>query len=84
MSAEMFDIVVRGPLPQMIVGEFDGFEVTDDETGSIRLVGIVPDQAKLVGLLDLLHSFDVVIESVRHVPETGDPPGGAARAPEPS
>jgi hypothetical protein len=84
MGAEMFDIVVRGPLPQMIVAEFDGFEVIADGTGSIRLVGTVPDQAKLVGLLDLLHGYDVEIESVRHVHATGDRPGRAGRAPEPS
>ncbi|GAA1058266.1 hypothetical protein GCM10017608_06680 [Agromyces luteolus] len=72
MSVERFDIVVRGELAPMIVEEFVGFEVVPGHPGSTRLLGTVPDQARLVGLLDLLRGFDVEIESVTHVPGRDD------------
>lgn len=72
MSAETFDIVVRGELGPMITDELEGFDVVPGESGVTRLRGRVPDQARLVGLLDLLRGFNVDIESVTHVPA---PPG---------
>jgi hypothetical protein len=68
MIAETFDIVVRGELGPMITDELEGFTVVASEGGSTRLRGIVPDQARLVGLLDLLRAFNIEIESVTHVP----------------
>jgi hypothetical protein len=68
MSAETFDILVRGELGPMITDELDGFVVVSSGEGSTRLRGVVPDQARLVGLLDLLRGFNVEIEAVMHVP----------------
>lgn len=68
MTAETFDIVVRGELGPMITDELEGFEVVVSDAGSTRLRGMVPDQARLVGLLDLLRGFNIEIESVTHVP----------------
>ena len=68
MGVEMFDIVVRGELSAMITDELEGFDVLSSGAGSTRLRGVVPDQARLVGLLDLLRAFNVEIESVTHVP----------------
>lgn len=71
MTAETFDIVVRGELGPMITDELDGFAVVSRSEGSTRLRGVVPDQARLVGLLDLLRSLNVEIDAVVRVQ---DPP----------
>lgn len=68
MIAETFDIVLRGELSPMITDELEDFEVVSCEGGSTRLRGLVPDQARLVGVLDLLRAFNIEIESVTHVP----------------
>lgn len=68
MIDETFDIVVRGELGPMITDELEGFEVVSSQAGSTRLRGRVPDQARLVGVLDLLRAFNIEIESVTHVP----------------
>ena len=69
MTAEMFDILVRGELGPMITDELEGFSVVSSGAGSTRLRGVVPDQARLVGLLDLLRGFNIEIEAVIHVPD---------------
>jgi len=68
MGAETFDIVVRGELGPMITDELEGFEVVGGARGRTCLRGLVPDQARLVGVLELLRGFNVEIESVTHVP----------------
>ena len=70
MIAETFDILVRGEVGHLITDELAGFEVIESNAGSTRLRGVVPDQARLVGLLDLLRSFNIEIEAVRHVSES--------------
>jgi hypothetical protein len=67
MGAETFDIVIRGQLGPLITDELEGFEVVSREGGATVLRGRVPDQARLVGLLELLRGFNVEIESVTHV-----------------
>ncbi|MFD4421689.1 hypothetical protein ACFWN7_09320 [Agromyces sp. NPDC058484] len=67
MNAETFEIIVRGELGPRITDELEGFAVVSSESGSTRLRGLVPDQARLVGVLDLLRSLNVDIESVTHV-----------------
>lgn len=67
MIAETFDIVVRGELSRMITDELEGFEVVSSRAGSTCLRGLVPDQARLVGVLEFLRGFNIEIESVTHV-----------------
>ena len=67
MGAETFDIVVRSELGPMITDELEGFEVVQAERGRTRLRGLVPDQARLIGVLELLRGFNVEIESVTPV-----------------
>ena len=50
MTAETFDILVRGELGPMITDELDGFAVVSSGAGRTRLRGVVPDQARLVGV----------------------------------
>jgi hypothetical protein len=68
MGVETFEILVRGALGPMITDELVGFEVVSSGPGSTLLRGYVPDQARLLGVLDLLRGLNVEIESVRHVP----------------
>lgn len=68
MNAETFEIIVRGELSPMITDELEGFHVVSSRSGSTRLRGVVPDQARLVGVLDLLRGLNVEIEAVTHVP----------------
>ncbi|WP_448811737.1 hypothetical protein [Agromyces bauzanensis] len=51
----------------MITDELEGFEVVHAERGRTRLRGLVPDQARLIGVLELLLGFNVEIESVTPV-----------------
>lgn len=67
MHAETFEIIVRGELTPMITDELDGFDVVSSGPGSTRLRGVVPDQARLLGVLDLLRGLNVEIEAVTHV-----------------
>ncbi|GAA1959648.1 hypothetical protein [Agromyces allii] len=72
MGAEKFDILVRGELGSMITDELVGFDVVARGDGSTRLRGEVPDQARLLGLLDLLRGLNVEIEAVTHLPDPSD------------
>ena len=67
MGAETFDIIVRSELGPMITDELEGFEAAHVEGGRTRLRGSVPDQARLIGVLELLRGFNVEIESVMPV-----------------
>ncbi|GAA4382654.1 hypothetical protein [Agromyces bauzanensis] len=72
MIAETFEILVRGELSPMIIAELQGFEVVTRQAGSTRLRGCVPDQSRLVGVLELLRGFNIEIESVKHVTAQSD------------
>ena len=67
MGAETFDIVVRGELGPMITDELEGFEVMDHEHGTTRLRGLGPDQARQLGVLEMLRGINVEIETVTPV-----------------
>lgn len=71
MGVETFDIVVRGELGPTITGELEDFDVISFGPVTTHLRGRVPDQARLVGVLDLLRGFNVEIESVTHVHAPG-------------
>jgi hypothetical protein len=72
MGIETFDILVRGELRPMITDELVGFEVVSSRPGSTLLRGEVPDQARLLGILDLLRGLNVEIEAVTHVRDRAD------------
>lgn len=72
MIAETFEILVRGELGPLITDELEDFEVVSRQAGSTRLRGRVPDQARLVGVLELLRGFNIEIESVTHVTVQSD------------
>ena len=53
-ARHMFEIVVKGRLSPTLVAALDGFEVSRCDDGMTHLVGWVPDQAGLHGLLERL------------------------------
>jgi hypothetical protein len=67
MIAETFDILIRGRVGDLIIDELEGFNIVAVSDGSTLLRGVVPDQARLIGVLDFLRGFNVEIEAVTHV-----------------
>ncbi|NEN05941.1 hypothetical protein G3T36_08645 [Diaminobutyricibacter tongyongensis] len=64
MLNETYEIVIRGTLSPAVLGAFPGFDVTEVEDGFTHLVGTVPDQARLHGLLDTVASLNIELVSV--------------------
>lgn len=70
MSRATFEIVINGTLSEPVVALIDGFQVSSIEHGFTHLVGSVPDQAKLRGLLLLFGNLNIEIVSVNQVSES--------------
>jgi hypothetical protein len=64
LSAQSFEIVVKGRLSPALVVAIDGFEVSGVEDGRTTLVGWVPDQARLHGTFELLRDLNIELVSV--------------------
>lgn len=64
MSAQSFEIVVKGRLSPTLVAAIDGFEVIGVEEGRTTLVGWVPDQSRLHGTIELLRDLNIELVSV--------------------
>jgi hypothetical protein len=67
MHAQVMEVVVRGRLGPDLVAALDGFEVQPDEHGLTRIVGPVPDQSMLFGLLDMFDGLHIEVVSVNPV-----------------
>jgi hypothetical protein len=67
MTAGTFEIVIRGTLGDAVTQAFDGFTVSTPEHGLTRLVGWVPDQARLHGVLEMLRDLGIDLVSVTEV-----------------
>jgi hypothetical protein len=79
VTGEPFEIVVRGRLSPMLVAAIEGFEVRSFGDGLTRLVGWIPDQARLFGLFTVLWELNIELESVNPEPAfpfAGQTPGG--------
>ncbi len=71
MSAQSFEIVVKGRLSPALIAAIQGFEVTHVENGMTHLVGWVPDQSGLHGTLELLQDLNIEISSIVEVQPDG-------------
>lgn len=60
-------VVVRGRLSPELVATLSEFEISTGSDGRTSVVGVIPDQAKLIGLLDLLDQFHIEVLSVNPV-----------------
>jgi hypothetical protein len=64
LSAQSFEIVVKGRLSPTLVAAIDGFEASGVEDGRTTLVGWVLDQARLHGTIELLRDLNIELVSV--------------------
>ena len=67
MHAHVMEVVVRGRLGADLVAALDGFDVEPGEQGLTRIVGPVPDQSMLFGLLDMFDGLHIEVVSVNPV-----------------
>ena len=67
MHAHVMEVVVRGRLGAELVAALDGFEVEPTDHGLTRIVGPVPDQSMLFGLLDMFDDLHIEVVSVNPV-----------------
>lgn len=64
MLNETYEIVIRGTLSPAVLAAFPGFDVQKVEHGFTHLIGTVPDQARLHGLLETVASLNIELVSV--------------------
>jgi hypothetical protein len=67
LSAEAFEIVVKGRLTPTLTSALEGFEVSRYDDHQTHLVGWVPDQARLHFVLSILRDLNVELVSVKAV-----------------
>lgn len=72
MTPQVVCILLRGRLGPALVAALDGFDVRATDDGCTRVVGRVPDQAKLIGLLDMFDELHIEVVSVNPVPDAVD------------
>lgn len=63
-SPKIYQIRVRGKVPERWQAVFDPFTMTDLPEGDTLLCGEVVDQSQLVGVINQLHSLNLKIISV--------------------
>jgi hypothetical protein len=69
---QLVEVIVRGRLGPDLVAALQGFTVGTTRDGRTSLVGRVPDQTRLMGLLSMLDELHIEVVSVNPVPETGE------------
>jgi hypothetical protein len=67
MSARIYQVMVRGRMSPALTDSFTAFEIDTDTDGLTRLIGDVPDQSHLLGLLTALNDLHIEIVSVNPV-----------------
>ena len=70
VTSEAYEIVIKGRLSEPLADLIDGFHVTKVERGKTHLVGTVPDQAKLQGILTIFGNLNIELVSVNPVSRT--------------
>ena len=68
MGTHVVRVVVRGRLGPDLVAALDGFTVEAAAGGCTSIVGPVPDQARLLGLLEMFDELHIEVVSVNPVP----------------
>jgi hypothetical protein len=67
VAAATFEIVIKGTLSDPVAALIDGFHVELIERGRTHLVGPVPDQARLQGILSLFGTLNIELISLNPV-----------------
>jgi len=71
MRAQVMELIVRGRLGPDLIAALDGFEVSTDAHGMTHIVGPVADQARLLGMLELVDGLHIEVVSVNPVAREG-------------
>ncbi len=74
-GSQVVEVVVRGTFGPDIIAALDEFSVEAGADGCTRVVGTIPDQARLIGLLEMLDQLHVEVVSVNPVPAPGQGSG---------
>jgi hypothetical protein len=64
MGPQAVEIIVRGRLGADLIAALDGFSVATGADGMTSIVGLVPDQTRLLGLLDMFDDLHLEVVSV--------------------
>jgi hypothetical protein len=67
VSAHEVEIVLAGRIGADVAGALDGFSIDTSEPGITTIIGSVPDQAKLLGLLTMFDDLHIHVISVNPV-----------------
>jgi hypothetical protein len=67
VSREKYKIIVIGVIDPKWKQWFDNFTIIPQENNQTMLIGSVPDQAALHGILTKIHNFGLSIFSVNHL-----------------
>lgn len=65
---QVVEVVVRGKLGPDLLAALPDYTVEAVADGCTRVVGAIPDQARLIGLLDLFDQLHIEVVSVNPVP----------------
>lgn len=70
--SERFEIVIKGTLSPPVAELIDGFRVSKVDRGETHLVGRVPDQTRLQGILTLFGNLNIALVSVNPIQESAN------------
>lgn len=68
MNGQVLEVVVDGRFGPDLTAALSEFDVEPVGGGRTRIVGRIPDQAKLFGLLELLDELHIEVISVNRLP----------------
>lgn len=67
MTSHVYEVIVRGRMSAELMASLTGFMIDTGQDGLTRLVGDVPDQPQLLGLLAALDDLHIEVVSVNPV-----------------
>ncbi len=69
---ERIEIVIKGTLSPSVAELIEGFWISQVDGGETHLVGHVPDQTRLQGILTLFGNLNITLVSVNPIREHPD------------
>jgi len=67
MTSHVYEVIVRGRMSPELMASLAGFAIDTGDDGLTRLVGDVPDQPQLLGLLAAFDDLHIEVVSVNPV-----------------
>ena len=67
MTSHVYEVIVRGRMSPELMASLEGFVIDTGDDGLTRLVGGVPDQPQLLGLLAAFDDLHIEVVSVNPV-----------------